>query len=121
MEPGVRPPRRADQRAGLRARGQEPRLRSGDEPTRARCTSQDIRGNIYGRDPKTGWARRPTDNVGIQYGLAALNSGAIGVDEFLEVNEKIGGTDIEGKVMPERAVGDPIALRAIYESGLQAS
>ena len=90
-------------------------------PKGARCTTQDIRVNIYGRDPKTGWARRPTDNVGLQYGLAALNSGAITVDEFLEVNEKVGGTDIDGKVVAERTEGDPIALRAMYESGLKAS
>ena len=90
-------------------------------PKGARCTTQDIRANIYGRDPKTGWARRPTDNIGLQYGLAALNSGAISVDEFLDVNEKVGGTDIDGKVVPERTEGDPIALRAAYESGMQAS
>ena len=90
-------------------------------PKGARCTTQDIRVNIYGRDPKTGWARRPTDNIGLQYGLAALNSGAITVDEFLEVNEKVGGTDIDGKVVAERTEGDPIALKNIYESGLTAS
>ncbi len=90
-------------------------------PKGARCTTQDIRVNIYGRDPKTGWARRPTDNIGLQYGLAALNSGAITVDEFLEVNEKVGGTDIDGKVVPERTEGDQVALRNMYESGLKAS
>ena len=90
-------------------------------PKGARCTTQDIRVNVYGRDPKTGWARRPTDNVGLQYGLAALNSGAISVDEFLDVNEKVGGTDIDGKVVPQRTEGDPIALRGMYESGLKAS
>ena len=90
-------------------------------PNGARCTTQDIRVNIYGRDSKTGWARRPTDNIGLQYGLAALNRGAITVDEFLDVNDKVGGTDIDGKVVAERTEGDPIALRAAYESGLQAS
>jgi hypothetical protein len=90
-------------------------------PKGARCTTQDIRVNIYGRDPKTGWARRPTDNVGIQYGLAAVNSGAISVDEFLEVNEKVGGTDINGSVVGQRTEGDPAAIKAMYESGLKAS
>ncbi|HEY6403045.1 MAG TPA: DUF6351 family protein, partial [Blastocatellia bacterium] len=75
----------------------------------------------YGRDPKTGFARKPQDNVGLQYGLAALNDGAISVDEFLELNEKIGGNDIDGNFIPQRAVGDPIALRAIYASGLMNS
>ena len=90
-------------------------------PTGARCTTQDIRVNIYGRDPKTGWARRPTDNVGLQYGLSAFNTGAITVDEFLEVNEKVGGTDIDGRIVPERTEGDLVALRAMYESGFKAS
>jgi hypothetical protein len=90
-------------------------------PKGARCTMQEMRANIYGRDPKTGFARKPQDNVGWQYGLAALNSGAISVDEFLELNEKIGGNDIDGNFIPQRAVGDPIALRAIYASGLMNS
>ena len=87
-------------------------------PKGARCTMQEMRANIYGRDPKTGFARKPQDNVGLQYGLAALNGGAITVDEFLELNEKIGGNDIDGAFIASRSVGDPIALRAIYESGL---
>jgi len=90
-------------------------------PKGARCTMQEMRANIYGRDPKTGFARKPQDNVGWQYGLAALNSGAISVDEFLELNEKIGGNDIDGNFIPQRAVGDPIALRAIYAGGLMNS
>jgi hypothetical protein len=87
-------------------------------PKGARCTMQEMRVNIYGRDPKTGFARKPQDNVGLQYGLAALNGGAISVDEFLELNEKIGGNDIDGNFIPQRSVGDPIALRALYASGL---
>ena len=90
-------------------------------PRGARCTVQDMRANIYGRDPKTGFARKPEDNVGLQYGLAAVNSGAISVDEFLELNEKIGGNDIDGNPVSQRSVGDPIALRALYESGLMNS
>jgi hypothetical protein len=90
-------------------------------PKGARCTMQEMRANIYGRDPKTGFARKPQDNVGLQYGLAALNDGAISVDEFLELNEKIGGNDIDGNFIAQRAVGDPIALRAVYASGLMNS
>jgi hypothetical protein len=90
-------------------------------PRGARCTVQEMRVNIYGRDPVTGFARKPQDNVGLQYGLGALNSGAISADEFLDLNEKIGGNDIDGKLIPQRSVGDPIAIRAAYESGLMNS
>lgn len=90
-------------------------------PKGVRCTMQEMRANIYGRDPKTGFARKPQDNVGLQYGLAALNSGAISVDEFLELNEKIGGNDIDGGFVAQRSVGDPVAIRALYASGLMNS
>ena len=35
------------------------------------------------------------DNVGIQYGLKALLSGAITAEEFVTLNEKIGGFDAD--------------------------
>ena len=41
-------------------------------PKGARCTMQEMRANIYGRDPKTGFARKPQDNIGLQYGLRGL-------------------------------------------------
>ena len=90
-------------------------------PKGARCTVQDMRVNIYGRNPETGFARKPQDNVGLQYGLTALVSGAISVDEFLELNEKMGGNDIDGNFIAGRSTGDPVAIRAVYESGLMNS
>jgi len=46
--------------------------------------------NIYGVDAN-GQARVPWDNVGVQYGLQALNDGAITPEEFLDLNTRIGG------------------------------
>jgi uncharacterized tannase-like protein DUF6351 len=86
-------------------------------PTGARCTLWDSMVNIWGRDPATGWARRTLDNVGVQYGLKALQDGAITVDQFLDLNEKIGGYDNDGKPRPERAVADPKALEIAYRTG----
>ncbi len=83
-----------------------------------RCTTQEMRANIYGRDPKTGFALRPIDNVGVQYGLNALNEGVISVDEFLSLNEKVGGNDIDGGFVAKRTVGNETAIKAIYASGL---
>ena len=82
-----------------------------------RCTTQEMRVNIYGKDPATGFARRPIDNIGIQYGLKALNDKDISVDEFLTLNEKIGGNDIDGAFVAKRTVGDETAIKAIYASG----
>jgi Tannase-like family of unknown function (DUF6351) len=82
-----------------------------------RCTYQDNLVNVFGIDPKTGFARNPFDNVGVQYGLHALNEGKISFEQFIEVNARVGGLDIDGKVVPQRMVGDPGALRRAYESG----
>ncbi len=82
-----------------------------------RCTYQDNLINIFGTDPKTGNARNPFDNVGIQYGLEAFNKGTINFDDFVDLNRNIGGMDNDGKIMAKRQVGDPIALKAAYKSG----
>lgn len=82
-----------------------------------RCGLFDHNVNTYGRDPKTGFARRPIDNVGVQYGLALVNSGVISNEQFLDLNENIGGYDNDGNVVSTRSVGDPAAIRAAYRSG----
>ena len=83
----------------------------------ARCNVYDHAINAYGRDPETGFARRPIDNIGVQYGLATLNEGVISVGQFLALNEGIGGHDNDGNMVASRARADPLALRAAYETG----
>jgi hypothetical protein len=87
-------------------------------PKGARCALADWRVNQYGRDPKTGYARKTEDNEGLQYGLKALNAGVISADEFLDLNDKIGGYDDDGTMVAARSHGDPVALQAAYASGL---
>jgi hypothetical protein len=82
-----------------------------------RCTFQDNLVNVFGKDPETGFARSPFDNVGVQYGLQALNEGKITFDQFLDVNSRIGGLDINGKIVPKRMVGDTQALHRAYRTG----
>ena len=87
-------------------------------PTGARPTVFDVARNIYGRDPITGFGLRPFDNVGVQYGLAALNSGAITVAQFLDLNERIGGYDNDANFVTSRTVGNLGAIRRAYQGGL---
>ena len=87
-------------------------------PTGTRCDIYDHNINMYGRDPATGFARRPIDNTGIQYGLAALNDGTITTAQFLDLNQKIGGYDNDGNMRAERSTADPLALRNAYQSGV---
>jgi hypothetical protein len=86
-------------------------------PTGARCDIYDHAVNVWGRDPKTGFARRPLDNVGIQYGLGALNAGVISKEQFLDLNAKIGGYDSDGRISTARTVADPAALSIAYRMG----
>ena len=72
---------------------------------------------MYGRDPDTGFARRALDNVGVQYGLQALNAGVITMAQFLELNEGIGGYDGDGLFHASRTEADLEAIRTAYETG----
>jgi hypothetical protein len=83
----------------------------------ARCTFQDNNVQAFGVDPATKNARNPFDNVGIQYGLKALNDGKLTMAQFIDLNSKIGGMDVDGKVVAARQVGDTAALTAAYASG----
>jgi hypothetical protein len=63
---------------------------------------------VYGVDPKSGYALRPFDNVGVQYGFAALAASMITPTQFLDLNERIGG----------RSAGDAGAIKRAYQAGL---
>jgi len=86
-------------------------------PRGARCTVQDVNANSLGRDPVTGFALRPLDNAGIQYGLLALRQGRITSTQFLDLNERIGGYDIDGNRIAQRTVADAAVLARAYENG----
>ena len=86
-------------------------------PTGVRCDIYAHMVNVLGRDPSTGFARRPLDNVGVQYGLRALNSGKISVDQFLDQNERVGGYDADARFQAARTVADLAAVRQSYQTG----
>jgi hypothetical protein len=87
-------------------------------PTGARPTVFDVARNVYGTDKTTGFALRPFDNVGVQYGLKALNAGTITPAQFLDLNEKVGGYDQDANYVATRTSGDPSAIKRVYQSGL---
>lgn len=97
-------------------------------PGGARCTLQDYQQALYGPRPASTWtapesqlgrgfANRPYDNTGVQYGLRALESGLITPAQFVDLNAKIGGRDIDYDWQAGRSQADPLALERAYRSG----
>ncbi|HEY2834303.1 MAG TPA: DUF6351 family protein [Sporichthyaceae bacterium] len=85
-------------------------------PSGVRCSLQDYQVNEFGLRAD-GKANRPYDNVGVQYGLAALRSGAISPEQFLDLNQSIGGWDIDDHWQAARSVADPDAISRAYRGG----
>jgi len=97
-------------------------------PGGVRCTLADYMINVFGPRPSSVWiapeqqlgrgfAGLPLDNVGVQYGLEALKNGLITTDQFVDLNDKIGGGDIDTNPTPDRFEADQPALRHSYRSG----
>jgi hypothetical protein len=85
-------------------------------PDGVRCTLADYMVNVMGKRPD-GFAGRPLDNVGVQYGLEALKKGQISPAQFADLNARIGGADIDAQWQPERVEADRPALANTYRSG----
>lgn len=95
-------------------------------PTGVRCSDPDNAPSIWGTTdnelaPGGRRALQTGDNVGIQYGLGALRSGAITGEEFVLLNEKIGGTDNDAKLRAQRTTADLDAVRTAYRAGVVSS
>jgi hypothetical protein len=90
-------------------------------PNGIRCGAQDNAVAIWGKVPGTVFARDTRDNVGVQYGLKAFVSGAITAEEFVTLNERIGGTDRDSNNAANRTVADADALAIAYRAGIVTS
>lgn len=94
-----------------------------NNPAGVRCSIYDGMRNIFGETmhPQIAgqrmMARSPHDNVGVQYGLQALNAGLIDKNLFMHINEQFGGWDIDYQPTAERTLGDADAIRIAYETG----
>ncbi|HEU5297372.1 MAG TPA: DUF6351 family protein [Burkholderiaceae bacterium] len=94
-------------------------------PSGTRCGDADLSTAVWGTTagipPGSVRARQTGDNVGIQYGLKALLSGAISADEFVTLNEKIGGMDADSNRITARSQADLDALPIAYRAGIVSS
>jgi hypothetical protein len=97
-------------------------------PRGVRCALQDFTVAVFGkRSPESwiapekvagGFAGRPWDNVGVEYGRNALFAGKISPQQFVDVNEKVGSRDIDYEWQGVRVAADRPALERVYRSGL---
>ncbi|HWI32217.1 MAG TPA: DUF6351 family protein [Microbacterium sp.] len=86
-------------------------------PDGLRCTIADMVKNVYGTDEQGRGLRIIPDNVGVQYGLDALQDGAITLDQFLSLNQSIGGMDIDGNRTAARSEASVEAIERAYATG----
>jgi Tannase-like family of unknown function (DUF6351) len=96
-------------------------------PTGCRGDVRDFEISIYGKRPSSLWTAPEKvaggfagwnyDNVGVQYGRNALLSGEITPEQFVDLNEKIGGMNIDHGSQPARSVADPGTVKTAYRSG----
>ena len=89
-------------------------------PTGARCTPQDHAVSIWGKVPGTTRAPSTRDNVGVVYGLKAFQSGAINAEEFVTLNENVGGADFDLVPTTARSAAPPAGLEIAYRAGIVA-
>jgi hypothetical protein len=87
-------------------------------PTGARCSVQDYQRSVWGTEGPRNAAPLPFDNVGVQYGLEALEAGAISPAQFVDLNARIGGIDNEGRYTPGRSAMSPETAAAMYRANL---
>ena len=86
-----------------------------------RCNATAWGEPIFGRVPGTNVPVDPRDNVGVQYGLRALLSQAITAEEFVTLNEVVGGLDRDSSLRAQRTTADVEALNIAYRAGIVAS
>src|SRR5262245_10951161 len=94
-------------------------------PNGTRCGDPDLATAVWGTtDGIPSGSRRALvtgDNVGIQYGLKALLAGGITPEEFVTLNEKIGGFDADSNRRAARSTADLPALDIAYRAGIVGS
>jgi hypothetical protein len=89
-------------------------------PTGTRCDLEDYMINLFGPyqgNNPYGYAGIPLDNVGVQYGLSALEQGIITPEQFIDINRKIGGYDNNYDTTTSRFVAEEPALTNDYRGG----
>jgi hypothetical protein len=98
-------------------------------PGGVRCGLLDWTKTLLGLQPKSVWDKQeqevghgfgasPIDNVGVQYGLNALEKKQISPAQFADLNAKIGSFNIDWQPVPQRVPANQPALARAYRTGV---
>lgn len=98
-------------------------------PGGVRCSVLDLLVNQLGRRPASVWSPQeqaagrgfggvPFANTGVLYGLSALRTAAITPAQFVDLNAKVGGLDVDSQPTAARIPGDPASIARAYRTGL---
>jgi len=98
-------------------------------PGGIRCSVLDTWKNMTGVRPASVWTQTekkaghgfggiPLANTGVQYGLEALKAGQITTAQFVDLNAKLGGLDVNSHTIAGRTPGDPASIARAYRTGL---
>ena len=98
-------------------------------PGGVRCGILDWMGTLLGARPPSAWnaqeravghgfAGLPGNDIGVQYGLSALNSAQITPAQFADLNAHVGGLNIDFRPQPQRVQADEPAMANAYRTGL---
>ena len=97
-------------------------------PRGLRCTESDYHLAVLGPRPRSAWGAveaklsrgfgdSPSDNEGVMYGLQTLREGLITPAQFVDLNVKAGGRDIDYNPTVARTRADSTALARAYSTG----
>lgn len=118
-----------DDKSGCGGVSSEQLYNAETNPDGVRCSIVDASINVFGPRPPADWlaaeiangkgfAGFPLDNVGVQYGLGALQQGKITAQQFIDLNRDVGGIDIDTNYIPDRVPASQPALENAYRSGM---
>ncbi|HEU5036379.1 MAG TPA: DUF6351 family protein [Nocardioides sp.] len=105
------------------------RYDSETNPGGVRCSVLDLLVNQLGPRPESAWTPQeraaghgfggiPFSNDGVLYGLSALKAGTITPAQFVDLNSKLGGLDVDSNLTSDRITGDPASIANAYRTGL---
>ena len=86
-----------------------------------RCNATAWAEPIFGKVSGSNVPVDPRDNVGVQYGLKGLLNQSITAEEFVTLNELVGGFDRDTTLRAQRTMADTEALNIAYRAGIVAS